>query len=71
MDYWEELHQKRTEEALLVHDADKLDMYLQAMVYEQQTSNQQLAEFWNVPYKFYFAEAQQLFDELSMLRMIE
>ncbi|NCF66242.1 MAG: HD domain-containing protein [Chloroflexi bacterium] len=71
MGYWEELNRKGTEEALLVHDADKLDMYLQAMVYEQQTRNRQLAEFWEAPYKFHFAEAQQVFDELLMLRMIE
>lgn len=71
MGYWEELHEQRTQEALLVHDADKLDMYLQALIYEQQTSNRQLAEFWETPYAFFFAEAQQIFDELLNLRKIE
>jgi len=66
--YWEELHEQKTQEALLVHDADKLDMYLQALVYEQQTSNRQLAEFWETPYRFYFSEAQQIFDDLLNLR---
>ncbi len=71
MGYWEELHEQRTQEALLVHDADKLDMYLQALIYEQQTSNRQLAEFWKTPYAFFFAEAQEIFDELLDLRKIE
>lgn len=71
MGYWEELHEQRTQEALLVHDADKLDMYLQALIYEQQTSNRQLAEFWETPYAFFFAEAQEIFDELLDLRKIE
>jgi putative hydrolase of HD superfamily len=69
--YWEELQEQRTQEALLVHDADKLDMYLQALIYEQQTSNRQLAEFWETPHKFHFSEAQQIFDQLLNLRKLE
>jgi len=68
MTYWEELHQHETPEALLVHDADKLDMYLQAVMYEQQTGNRQLAEFWTPPPKFFHPEAQLIFDELVSLR---
>jgi len=68
MTYWEELVQKETPEALLVHDADKLDMYLQAFMYEQQTGNRQLAEFWVTPHKFFFPEAQRIYDELVSLR---
>jgi putative hydrolase of HD superfamily len=68
MSYWEELNQKKTLEALLVHDADKLDMYLQALIYEQQTGNHQLAEFWVTPYRFFFPEAQRIYDELVSIR---
>jgi putative hydrolase of HD superfamily len=68
MAYWEELNQKETREALLVHDADKLDMYLQALIHERQRGNRQLAEFWKTPFDFFFPEAQQLFDELVSLR---
>jgi putative hydrolase of HD superfamily len=68
MTYWEELHQKESPEALLVHDADKLDMYLQALMYEQQTGNRQLAEFWVTRHKFFFSEAQRIYDELVSLR---
>lgn len=71
MGYWEELHEQRTQEALLVHDADKLDMFLQALIYEQQTGNRQLAEFWKTPHRFNFSEAQQIYDELLNLRKIE
>ena len=66
--HWEELHQKETQEALLVHDADKLEMYLQALMYEQQTGNRQLSEFWKTPYRFFFAESQRIFEELVSLR---
>ena len=68
MTFWEELHKKEGPEALLVLDADKLDMYLQAFMYEQQTGNSQLAEFWMTPHNFYFPEAQRIFDELVSLR---
>ena len=68
LDVWEELHQKQSPEALLVHDADKLDMYLQALEYEQQTGNRQLAEFWTNPHQFAFLETQTIFDRLFSLR---
>lgn len=68
MGLWEELQRKETPEALLVHDADKLDMYLQAYMYEEQLGNRQLSEFWISPYQFFFPEAQQLFEELVILR---
>lgn len=68
MAYWEELHQQETPEAMLVHDADKLDMYLQALIYERQTGNRQLEEFWVTPRKFFFLEAQSIYDELISLR---
>jgi putative hydrolases of HD superfamily len=68
MAFWEELHLRQSPEALLVHDADKLDMYLQALIYEQQTGNRQLAEFWVNPYQFAFPEMQAIFDRLLSLR---
>lgn len=61
---WEELHENETAEARLVHDADKIDMFLQALVYEEQTANQHLREFWTVPFRFHFAEAQAIYDGL-------
>ena len=68
MDYWEELHQQETEEAKLVHDADKLEMYLQALMYERQTGNRQLEQFWVKPRKFSFLETQDVYEELISLR---
>lgn len=65
---WEELHAEETAEAHLVHDADKLDLFLQALVYEEQTGNNHLQEFWSVPYQFYFAEAQAIYDRLYQKR---
>lgn len=65
---WENLHVGESAEAQLVHDADKLDMYLQAYMYEQQTGNRQLAEFWTNPRSFAFDESQQIFDYLAGLR---
>lgn len=61
---WEELPANETAEARLVHDADKIDMFLQALVYEEQTGNRHLREFWAVPYRFHFSEAQAIYDQL-------
>ncbi len=69
--YWEELHENETAEARLVHDCDKLDMYLQAFMYEQQTGNRQLAEFWDQGYSFEFVETKAIFDKLASLRLQE
>lgn len=68
MALWEELHEGNTAVARLVHDADKLEMYLQAWVYEQQFGNRFLAEFWvNTP-TFHFAEARKIYEEIRRLR---
>jgi putative hydrolase of HD superfamily len=68
MRHWEELNQRETAEAMLVHDADKLDMYLQAWIYERQTGNRQLKEFWATPREFFYTEAQSIYEELISLR---
>jgi putative hydrolase of HD superfamily len=68
MAWWEELHANETAEALLVHDADKIDMFLQALMYEKQTGNQQLAEFWTKPYTFNYPESQAIYDALCAQR---
>jgi len=65
---WEELHAAESHEAKLVHDADKLDMFLQALVYEEQSGNTHLQEFWDTPAQFYFPQAQSLYDELRRQR---
>lgn len=68
LSYWEEMQANETPAARLVHDADKLDMYLQASVYERQTGNSELAEFWRGTPYFHYPEAQLLYDELRNLR---
>lgn len=65
---WEEFQSAETLEAQLVHDADKIDLYLQALVYEQQTSNQHLQEFWQIPAEFYFPEVQALYQTIEHRR---
>lgn len=65
---WEEMNASNTAVAKLVHDADKIDMYLQALMYEQQTGNQQLAEFWAIPYHFHYPLCQEIYDALRRER---
>ena len=65
---WEEMNGRKTSESKLVHDADKLDMFLQALMYEKQFGNVQLAEFWETPHTFYFAECQAIYEELRARR---
>lgn len=71
LNHWEELYENETAEARLVHDCDKLDMYLQAFLYERQTGNRHLGEFWEQAYGFQFAETRALYDELVSLRQKE
>ena len=66
--YWEELQKNETAESRLVHDCDKLDMYLQALIYEQQTGNLRLNEFWEREKRFEFEETQAVFNEIADLR---
>ena len=68
MHLWNELHANETAEAKLVHDADKLDMYLQARIYEDQTGNRHLAEFWSKPHTFHYPACQQIYDALRAER---
>lgn len=65
---WQELSEGQSAEAHLVHDADKLDMYLQAFIYEQQTGNRQLQEFWDRPAVLHFPQAQAIYNELRRSR---
>ena len=68
MDIWEELHRGETAVARLTHDADKLDMFLQAWGYEQQTGNRRLSEFWAKPRQFHFPESQAIYEALRQQR---
>ena len=68
MSIWEELHEKQTAVSQLVDDADKLDMFVQAVVYEEQTGNKHLQEFWQRPYQFHYPEVQALYNALVARR---
>lgn len=65
---WEELHANESNEAKLVHDADKLEMCFQVTIYEKQFGNAFLVEFWEKAYKFNFSQAQTLYNELRNKR---
>ena len=65
---WEEYVAAESAEAKLVHDADKIDLFLQALTYEQQTGNRLLEQFWRVPHTFYYPEAQSIYDYLRAVR---
>jgi putative hydrolase of HD superfamily len=67
---WQELEEGQTAVARLVKDADKLDMYLQALMYERHTGNRQLQEFWNVPTAFNYPLSQAIYDELKRRRKL-
>jgi putative hydrolases of HD superfamily len=61
---WEEYGESITYEARLVHDADKIDLFLQAGVYEEQAGNRHLREFWAAPVHFYTPQAQAIYEAL-------
>lgn len=65
---WRELKECQSSEARLVHDADKIELYLQAVIYQEQTGNRRLAEFWHNPAEFHFPQSQALYDALCQRR---
>ena len=68
--YWQEFKDGTSIEGQLVRDADRLDMLLQAYVYEQTTGNRWLEEFWPPPgdSPFQFLAAKRLYEELRAIR---
>jgi putative hydrolase of HD superfamily len=67
--WWQEFEEETSIEGQIVRDADKLDMLIQAHIYEQTTGNRWLKEFWpsseNSPFKL--SAAQMLYEELKIL----
>jgi putative hydrolases of HD superfamily len=66
---WEELHEGQSVEAKLTHDADKIDLYLQTYIYEQQTGSRQLAGFWSGEPSFHSPAAQAVYNWLYERRV--
>ena len=68
--WWQEFEDGTSAEGRLVRDADRLDMLIQAHVYEQTTGNRHLAEFWakSDTCSFESTAAQALYEELMALR---
>lgn len=66
---WEEYHQRESPEARLVKDADRLDMMIQAYLWEQQ-GQRNLQEFWQhtTSADFHTACARAIFMELLARR---
>ena len=69
MALWEEMRAAETAEARLVKDADKLDLFLQALAYEEQTANRRLYEFWDAEVEFYYPQSQALYEALRARRV--
>ncbi len=63
--WWVEFEEGASVEARIVHDADRLDMLIQAYVYEQTTGNRWLDEFWlSTGASFEFDESRDLCEAL-------
>ncbi len=67
---WQEFEDLASPEAHIVRDADRIDLLVQALVYERTTGTVQLEEFWTfAPVKsFHFAESRQLIQDLMARR---
>jgi len=68
--WWREFEERASIEGRLIRDADRLDMLLQAYVYEQTTGNRWLEEFWMDASRASFAceASRSLFDALCESR---
>ncbi|MDT8306935.1 MAG: HD family hydrolase [Anaerolineae bacterium] len=64
----DELALDESAEARLVHDADKIDLFVQALIYQEQSGNRHLQEFWDVAPAFHYAEAQAIYEALLAQR---
>jgi len=69
-DLWRDFEDSRTPEGRLVRDADRLELLIQAYVYERSTGNRLLGEFWEKTDEdfFTFPIARQLFSLLRQRR---
>ena len=65
---WNEWQEGQSNEAMIVQDADKLDRYLQAYIYELHTGTRQLAEFWAEPERFNFGQSDLIYNEIRAAR---
>ena len=67
--WWQEFEEGTSVEGRLVRDADRLDMLVQAHVYEETTGNRGLEEFWPAPGEmpFELPATQALYKELRAL----
>jgi putative hydrolase of HD superfamily len=67
---WQEFEDCTSIEARLVHDADRLELLLQAYIYERATANQELVEFWDGQQEsaFEFQVTRQLFSTMRSIR---
>lgn len=68
--WWQEFEEGTSIEGQIVRDADRLDMLIQAHIYEQTTGNRWLEEFWPPPgyMPFQLSSTQMLYEELKALR---
>jgi putative hydrolase of HD superfamily len=64
--WWHEFQEQNSVEAKLVRDADRIDMLIQAFVYEETTGNRWLEEFWaeTTPDSFEFEASRSVFEAL-------
>jgi putative hydrolase of HD superfamily len=67
---WDEFEAQECPEARLVRDADRVDLLVQALVYERNTGTVQLDEFWEFapPESFHFEESRNISEGLLKRR---
>ncbi|RLC67330.1 MAG: phosphohydrolase [Chloroflexi bacterium] len=70
LSWWREFEEGTSAEGKLVRDADRLDMLIQAYLYEQTTGNRWLDEFWSSSDSWAFESpaARSLYETLNALR---
>lgn len=68
---WQEFEDQESPEALLVRDADRIDLLNQALTYENATGTRQLGEFWAFApvASFHYPESRQLIEGLKIRRL--
>jgi len=68
--WWREFAERTSVEAKIVHDADRIEMLIQALVYEETTGNRWLEQFWaqTTPDSFELEASRSVFEALHDAR---
>ena len=68
IELFKEYHERKSKEAIFVKKMDKLELYLQATIYEKETKQKLVAFFDHAHWKFDYSDIADMIEEIEQLR---